>query len=496
MTRRIGILALSAATGYVSLSQEILWMRVVSYWTGGRPTVFAHVLGVFLVGVAAGALFGERLCARQSPAGSRAVARFPGTMLVVSAMVYYLSMPLVLFLSGISWRFGMIPLFAAVILVAFLLGGIFPVLCHYAASENEAAGVTVSRIYLANIVGSTLGPLFTGFVLMQHFTTEKIILYLSLGTLLVGVIALPIEWSRGIVLRLALTTCVGGMILLSYHRFYDNLLERVQFRRQWVPYKYRLENRSGIIAVTAGKANAADTLYGGGSYDGRFNTDPVNDSNGIKRAYMVAALHPDPHDVLEVGLASGSWTRVLANYAPVRKLTVVEINAGYLDIIAHYPEQASLRQDPKVSIEIDDGRRWLKRNPQERFDLIVQNTTQHWRSNVTNLLSAEYLQLCRSHPRRRRSLLQQHQRRGCGVHSRPRLQVRDAIQAMGGSQRQPLWIFERSQVRANLLKFIRGGKPLFAADDSAKHVCKFSMNSRTRTSATSVPNCWPTGTDG
>ncbi len=229
MTRRTGVLALSAATGYVSLSQEILWMRVVSYWTGGKPTVFAHVLGVFLVGVALGALAGEKLCERQFPRGSRADRALCGHD------AHYLGGRLLpehtaaLFLRA---RLGMIGVFGAVMLVSFLLGGIFPVLCHYAASENEAAGVTVSRIYLANIVGSTLGPLFTGFVLMQHFTTEEIILYLSLGTLLVGVIALPIEWSRGIVLRLALTTCVGGMILLSYHRLYDNLLERIQFRRQ------------------------------------------------------------------------------------------------------------------------------------------------------------------------------------------------------------------------------------------------------------------------
>ena len=50
-----------------------------------------------------------------------------------------------------------------------------------------------------------------------------------------------------------------------------------------------------------------------------------------------------------------------------------------------------------MTIHIDDGRRWLNRNPDVKFDLILQNTTYHWRSHITNLLSEEYLRLCKSH---------------------------------------------------------------------------------------------------
>ena len=56
------ILFFAAATGYISLSQEMVWMCAVSYMTGGEPTVFVHVLGFFLLGVAGGALYGEQLC--------------------------------------------------------------------------------------------------------------------------------------------------------------------------------------------------------------------------------------------------------------------------------------------------------------------------------------------------------------------------------------------------------------------------------------------------
>jgi spermidine synthase len=108
-------------------------------------------------------------------------------------------------------------------------------------------------------------------------------------------------------------------------------------------------------------------------------------------------LHNNPKRILEIGLASGSWSRVLAAYEPVEHITSIEINPGYLKLISHYPDAAPLLTDPKRTIHIDDGRRWLLRHPDEKFDFILQNTTFHWRDHATNLLSVEYFQLCKAH---------------------------------------------------------------------------------------------------
>jgi hypothetical protein len=76
---------------------------------------------------------------------------------------------------------------------------------------------------------------------------------------------------------------------------------------------------------------------------------------------------------------------------------VVEINPGYLDLIRSYPDLAPLLTDPRTHIFIDDGRRWLRRNPDARYDLIVQNTTFYWRANSANLLSREYFLAVQRH---------------------------------------------------------------------------------------------------
>jgi SAM-dependent methyltransferase len=81
----------------------------------------------------------------------------------------------------------------------------------------------------------------------------------------------------------------------------------------------------------------------------------------------------------------------------VRSLTVVEINPGYLALVRGHAEVASLLVNPKVSIVVDDGRRWLRAHPERRFDAVVSNTTWHFRASVTNLLSVEFLDLVRRH---------------------------------------------------------------------------------------------------
>ena len=67
-------------------------------------------------------------------------------------------------------------------------------------------------------------------------------------------------------------------------------------------------------------------------------------------------------------------------------MDIVEINPGYLQLIADYPMVSSLLRNPKVRIYVDDGRRWLVAHPDARYDLVLMNTSFHWRDHSTNLV--------------------------------------------------------------------------------------------------------------
>ena len=184
--------------------------------------------------------------------------------------------------------------------------------------------------------------------------------------------------------------------VLAMPKLYGQLYERLIYKNEFDGTQYFaqiVENRSGVITITQDGA-----IYGGGGYDGVLNTDLLqNERNGIVRAYIVGAIHPSPREVLVVGVSGGAWTEVIARLPGVEHITAIEINPGYLEVVAAHPEVKSLLTNPKVEIVIDDGRRWLHRHPERRFDMIVMNTTMHWRAHATNVLSAEFQQNARQH---------------------------------------------------------------------------------------------------
>jgi len=196
---------------------------------------------------------------------------------------------------------------------------------------------------------------------------------------------------------LAASACAGAavFVMLSADPLFAGFYERLLFKEKY-PQGYRFyqtsETKSGVVNVTP-----EGVVFGGGIYDGRYSIDITHDTNGIARAYFLSCVHSDPQDVLMIGFASGSWSQVIANNSQVRHVTVVEINPGYFELVKKHPAEAAVLRDPKVDIVIDDGRRWLVRSPDRKFDVIVMNTTYNWRAHATNLLSADFLAMLRNH---------------------------------------------------------------------------------------------------
>ncbi len=392
---RLGVACLLVAlSGFIALSYEILWFRVFSFASGGAAPAFATMLGAYLLGIALGARVAGRVCRGDrtcDPGQLRLVAFF----VLAGNLAGFASVPLCAFffaqLAG-AW----IPL-AIVVLVAGLLGAQFPLIAHYGVAADHLAGARISYLYVCNIAGSVSGSLLTGFVLMDHLSLATIAMLLTmLGVLTAaGMLAFLGAQPAG---RRALVV-VGGLAVvavlwLSTPLLFAGLFERLQYRQDYAGqrFKHVIETKSGVITVTQD-----DEVFGGGVYDGVFNLDLVHDRNGLIRPLSLGLVHPAPKRVLLIGLASGSWTAVVANHPGVESVTVVEINPGYLELIRLYPEHAHLLEDPKVEIIIDDGRRWLNRNPGRHFDAIISNTTWHWRDQISNLLSLEFHQLIADH---------------------------------------------------------------------------------------------------
>ena len=405
-------LFVAGASGFVALSYEILWYRLCAFVTQGGSFAFGALLGFYLIGIAIGSYRSRVYCETHdgtSPEGAEAAdstLRALGLFLFLANLVAFLVAP------ALEWIVTVAPWYPALLVVMVataLLGAVLPLVSHLAIAADDRAGARLSYLYIANIIGSSTGSLLTGFVAMDLWSTRQIAVGLALlGFLLAAVILFAAErrgprargegvraWGAHAWTSIAALALAAGLVVVCSHPIFDQLYERLLYRQDFPSAKHfteTVENRSGLIHVSSD-----GRIWGGGVYDGAFNVSLESDKNWIVRAFAVSAMHPRPKRMLMVGLASGSWGKVLAAAPGLEHLTVIEINPGYLEIIARHPEVAGLLGDPKVEIVIDDGRRWLLAHPDERFDAVVMNTTWHWRAHTTNLLSREFAELVKKH---------------------------------------------------------------------------------------------------
>jgi len=385
----------AAVAGFISLGYEIVWYRLFSFTTGGAAKSFAFLLGAYLVGIGAGSLACNRICSQITK--PRSFTRFLVAAVFAANILGFLVGPILFNLViHASYLWTLVPIGLA----AACLGAVFPLLCHIAIPPDESAGAGMSYLYLSNIVGSALGSYLTGSVLMDLLPLRNINVVLAvLGLALGAVLIVKAQFGRRGFLISAFAVLAASLFVLRaaeplYRDMYQKMLLKGGFPIHALGGQIveTVETKSGVITLTK-----TGVVHGGGIYDGRFNVSLINDSNGLLRPFALSYFHPNPRHMLMIGIASGSWAQVVVSHPQVEDLTVVEINPGYLRLIQKHAEVSSILHNPKVHIDIDDGRRWLVRNPSRKYDAIVMNSTFHWRSSVSNLLSVEFLKLIRRH---------------------------------------------------------------------------------------------------
>jgi predicted membrane-bound spermidine synthase len=384
-------LVLAFLTGFIALAYELIWYRLYSFADGGRASGFAYVLGAYLSGLSYGSLVAEVKCRKADERNHKIGIKTVGVVVVVFNILAFLVAPALAFAERFPGGEVLTLFFVAA--AAGCLGSVFPLLANVSVHPGRTAGAGLGALYFTNMVGAASGSLLVGYFIFDFLPIEKASLLLAIAGIACGMVltAAAGQPKRSLVTGAALVVIVVLLTPVLFDHLYEKLLFKGNYR-PGIRFKYVVENRNGVINITPD-----GSVYGGGVYDGVFNTQLTHDSNHVDRCFAISSFSASPHRGLLIGLSSGSWAQILANHKFIEKLDIVEINPGYLRVIPKYPQVASLLGNPKVRIFIDDGRRWLRQNADEKYDLIVMNTTFYWRANTTNLLSVEFLSLMRQH---------------------------------------------------------------------------------------------------
>lgn len=391
---------LSFFCGFVSLSLEIVWVRLYGFTMMSTPSAFGFVLMAYLAGIALGARQGGKAC--RTTSDNALLWRQAILALLLSAGLA-LVIPFVFAWGHSQWWRNPLVDFVWIALVSSVLAYVFPIAHHLGAGPSSGKqGQRFAWVYTSNVLGAALGPLVTGYVLLNLLSLQQVFILLALLQILAAGFFYWVQKGSPFRVPVLASSLSVAVVLGAIAQILDPhaLIQQVTSNGQTASQV--IENKHGIITVfpptdLQKHEPDDDAVYGGNVYDGRTNLSLIKNTNGLDRPLLLAALQPQPKRVLMVGLSIGSWLALTNGFPGVEHIDVVEINAGYLQAAQGYPVQARALADPRVNIVIDDARRWLRLHPQETYDLVIMNTTWHWRANSSFLLSQEFLQLIRKH---------------------------------------------------------------------------------------------------
>ena len=219
-------LVLLGLTAFASLLDEIAWTRVLVMIVGGSTYAFTLILFMFLLGIGLGSVIvARRSLPHGETAAAAAVAQGIAGMGAALLFLFFGLLPsyiLTVFqipgLNAASRLLLMGVAVGAVVLIpAIGMGMSFPLLADLTARPRQARGADVGAAYALNTIGSILGAVLTGFVLVVVLGTQTT---LRLGLVVNGLAALALAGfaARGITegshedRRLRLRVLSGGLL--------------------------------------------------------------------------------------------------------------------------------------------------------------------------------------------------------------------------------------------------------------------------------------------
>ncbi len=402
------VLPVMALSGALGLSLEVLWTRILIQGIGSTAYVFSIVLALFLAGIALGSYIVRRRIDRWSDlysalAISQALAALftlVGVPIlnqvmppVVSALMgaFGLDVKQSFFQAWALWAVG------ALLPATISLGAGLPIAARLMTGSRHRVGRSLGRLYALNTYGGVLGSLATGFLLLPLAGVYgSITLVSALYLLAVIVLLLRSDAGPGRARRLALAPLL--LALLGWFFLPPGLVrDRITNYTTGKILSYQ-EDYYGSILVTEendGKPFKR-LLVNGTSYSG---TGPYAVHymrlQGHLPLFMSEA--PGPKHALVICLGVGLTAGAISTH-PDTDLTVVELSraiVGLSPLFADVNEKVYL--NPAVKLVIDDGRNYLVRNPDQRFDVITLEPPPPVLAGMANLYSLDFYRLTRQH---------------------------------------------------------------------------------------------------
>ncbi len=382
-------------SGYTALSYEVLWNRSLLLYTHNSTYAFSSILIVFLLGTGLGSLlyasFSRRLTGR----------RQLGLVQLLLGASVWISIPLTGELPTVlnaltsvtgtdSWAAAMSTVAVSAMSVVFiptlLMGMTFPIATALLASSRDEIGEVTGRAYAYLTVGNIIGPVLTGFFLIEWVGLRNAFAIGIFCNLLAAFALLLFRralWTHALAGALAAVAIVVFLSTVErdiYRSYYESFGGKIVF------YK---EDVSDNVLVFEKEDGARTIFYSDGRGTAGTGTDFTNRLSG----HIPMLLHPDPASVLSICFGVGNTLSALAYWEP-NELVCVELSPGALEAAPLFPTNRGVLQTSNLQVHVDDGRNYLLRS-RKTFDVIQLEPPELHQAGVVNLYTRDFYELAR-----------------------------------------------------------------------------------------------------
>ncbi len=386
-------LALTVAfiSGLTSLGYQVLWTRLLASGTGNTTYVFTVILGIFLIGLAIGALLFNFVRPRMGdPVRLLAAAQILVAALVLVGLVGVVVRPEALNPGDAFATLRALTGSAVLVVlpVTIVMGLSFPAASALLADDARHAGRESGSLVAVNTVGAIAASVIIPFVLIPLLGSPVVVVLLAVVNALLGV-ALAL---RGQVPSRAIAT-VGLVVAL--------VVAAVPFVPGVVvqPNEAFIDGRNGVLfasaedeiaSVQAGQMTFTPELWVAGTSMTLLTVDAK-----LMPIFPLIA-RPASTRALVVAFGMGSAFRS-ALVAGLRTDAVELVPSVPKMFRYYYPDYADVLADPNGRVIVTDGRNHLELSD-ELYDIILTDPPPPIESSGAAVISSkEYYEAGRDH---------------------------------------------------------------------------------------------------
>ena len=429
-----------ALSGFIALSLEILWFRLISIMAKTVSFTFATLLSLYLLGLAAGTFLGIWLVNKRINPTNAFFALQAGITLYAGLSISILTQLLgeSAFLNstwlylGMDDTFNFAPSLFTVVNHIFsfrqfpedmkgfaanlfflyfgipffligpptlMMGMSFPFLQKIVQNDRNLIGRRVGWLQAANILGCTLGAIVTSWVFLRFLFSSGTLKTLVASGALFLLLGLR---HQSINHRSKKIAVYGAALFLIFSLFYITPDAPTLWAKLHgtMPEKIILgEDGTGLNVLKDDEEKGKRTVV---YVDGVPHSYLPYGAGHTILGLLPALIHPEPTEVAVIGLGSGDTAYSIGCREETEEITCFEIiapqlaNLGVLDQRKNYPGLRSLLKDKRLKLKLTDGRAAIMRE-EKKFDIVEADALFPYSAYAGNLYSVEYFMLVKDH---------------------------------------------------------------------------------------------------